>query len=99
MQNYRRSHLKLNNSNILSMIICVKASTILEILKLVDIIIGCNYNVRVVCTKNMQKELSQMKYKYLLDTTTGLAGSKLHSCELCSKLFNYSSEVNKYFFL
>ena len=47
MQNYRRSHLKLNNSNILSMIICVKASTIPEILKLVDIIIGCNYNVRV----------------------------------------------------
>ena len=40
------------------MIICVKASTIPEILKLVDMIIGCNYNVRVVCTKNMQKELS-----------------------------------------
>ena len=43
------------------MIICVKASTIPKILKLVDMIIGCNYNVRVVCTKNMQKELSQMK--------------------------------------
>ena len=45
--------------------------------------------------KKMQKELSQMKYKYLLDTTKGLVGSKLHSCELCSKLSNYSSEVHK----
>ena len=49
--------------------------------------------------KKMQKELSQMKYKYLLDTTTGLVGSKLHSCELCSKLSNYSSEVHNYFFV
>ena len=75
------------------MIICKKASTIPEILKLVDMIIGCNYNVRVVCTKNIQKELSQMKY--LPDTTVSLAGSKLHLCELCSKLSNYSSEVHK----
>lgn len=81
------------------MIICVKASTIPEILKLVDMIIGCNYNVRVVCTNNMQKELSQMKYKYLPDTTTSLSGSKLHSCELRSKLSNYSTEVHKYSFV
>lgn len=60
--------------------------------------LGCNNNVtmlRVVCTKNMQI-INIIPYEVLPDLTASLANSKLHLCELCSKIFDHSSEVHKY---